>query len=342
MFPLFVLLLASCSSEDEATSNNTNNGSNQTIETSGETKTKDSNGESIYLDNNPIEDDKIKLEFSNPRCYSMTNYSLDLSISITNKEHEKKNYNIQNVELIKESTSAKYTVNYNSYVEIEAEMKYSLSFSANIPSDIKVDKYKLTFSINSNNYTYYLYEKPDELRVDRTINYYIAGSVVKTDTVKDGRTISNIYTYESSDYSSYCEEWYLDSSHSTKVSSSTIIKENTNLYGVASPSIKLSTFSSDIYSFVNGINHVPSNGILILPEKYLNKELAIGNYAIRNITVSKIYIPKTVHKIYGGNFTGIGNATIYYEGTETEWKALFNMQSDIIIKNVVYNTKAPK
>lgn len=328
-FLFFILFLSSCSSSNNDSSKN------------GNSQTQDDKNKIVYTDSNPIEDDKIKLEFDKPSCYGTNNYSLSVYVNITNKEYETRTYNIKSVELIKESTSAKYTVSYAKSKVVEAEMKSSLSFSASIPSDIKTDKYKLTFSINSYNITYYPYETPDELRVDRTVKYHILNNVVKTTSVKDGRTIADAYTYESSDNLYYCDTWYLDSTYKTKLTSSTIIKEDTSLYGIQSSNIKWTTLSSDIWSFVTGINHVPSNGILILPQKYLNKELAISNYAIRNISVSKIYIPKTMHTIYGGNFTGIGNATIYYEGSEAEWKALFYSQSDVVTKNMVYNTKAP-
>ena len=320
-FSLFVLLLVSCS-----------NGGNS----------KTQNNLIIYTDNDPIEDDNIKLEFENPSCYGYNNYSFDLYVNVTNKEYKTKTYKIKDVELIKESTSAKYTVYYDESLEIEAEMKSSLSFSSSIPSSISADNYKLTFSINSYNITYYPYETPDDLREDRKINYYIMNKSVKTDTVKDGRTIINNYVFESSDNLYYCDTWYLDSNYKTKLTSSTVIKEDTDLYGLKSSNIKFSNYTSDTYAFVSGVNHVPSNGIFILPETYANKELAMSNYAIRNINVSKIYIPKTMNTIHGGNFTGIGNATIYYEGTEAEWKALFYSQSNIVTTNVVYNTKAPK
>ena len=70
--------------------------------------------------------------------------------------------------------------------------------------------------------------------------------------------------------------------------------------------------------------------------KYLK---SIGNYALKDFSAKKIYIPKTITKIYGGNFTGIGSAIICFEGTEQEWKDLFYMSSNIVTKNVVYNTK---
>ena len=337
-FSFFAVLLTGCSSPNNLSNTSINSNSIN----SGNVNTQDNKNKIIYTDSVAIEDDKIKMEFNKPSCYADSNYRLSISVDITNKEYKTVLYKIRNVELIKESTSANYKVSYSDSLSLEAEMKSTLYFSANIPSNIKSDKYKLTFSINSYNITYYPYETPDEFRANRAIKYHILNNVVKTDIVKDGRTISDAYTYESLDNLYYCNAWYLDSNYKTKLTSSTKIKEETNLYGVQSSNFKWMTTSSDAWSFVSGINHVPSNGILILPEKYLNKELAISNNAIRNISVSKIYIPKTMHRIYGGNFTGIGNATIYYEGSETEWKALFYSQSDVVTKNMVYNTKAPK
>lgn len=323
LFIIFAFIFSGCSSMDSNSSNSNNN-------------------RIIYTDSGFIEDDKIKIEFDEPSCYGTDTYSLRIYIKITNKEYETRTYNVKNVKLIKEATSAQYTVSYAESIVIEAEMKSSLSFWASIPSDIKTDRYKLTFSINSYNITYYPYDTPDDFRVDRTVKYHILNNVVKTDSVKDGRTINDIYTYESSDNLYYCDTWYLDSNYKTKLTSSTQIKEDTDLYGIERTHIQWSTLTADVWAFVMGINHIPSNGILILPETYANKELAISNFAIRNISVSKIYIPKTMHLIYSGNFTGIGNATIYYEGTEAEWKALFYSQSDVVTNNVVYNTRAPR
>lgn len=90
---------------------------------------------------------------------------------------------------------------------------------------------------------------------------------------------------------------------------------------------------------------------MVLIEKIIEEALergAIGKIIIStyqnfidiyHITVDKLYISKTVRLIYGGNFTRIGNANIYYEGTEEEWKALFYISSSVVTNNVHYNTK---
>jgi hypothetical protein len=77
----------------------------------------------------------------------------------------------------------------------------------------------------------------------------------------------------------------------------------------------------------------------VIPSQYLGKDICRSNYSMYNITVDKIYVPKTVRLVYGGNFLNIGNANIYNEGTEDEWKALFYISLVIVTKNVYYNTK---
>ena len=331
-----LVMLIGISSCDDAKDNNSTSGN--TIESN------DNNSEDIYLDNAVVENDSFKLELKSNYCTSQSsNYSLSLYFDLLNKEYITKTFDIKNVKLVKVSTNAEYTVNYSKNVSIEAELTRSISFSVTIPSDIKTDEYKLSFEIESYKVTFYLYETPDSLRVDRKVTYYIndylKNTEVHSDKVKDRRALSKVYNYESPDNQSYCNSWYTDSTCKTLFSTSTPITSDISLYGRAASNIKWTSLSSDVYAFVNGINHVPSNGILVIPSKYLNKELCIGLYAIKDINVSKIYIPKTVHTIYSGNFTGIGNATVYYEGTEAEWKALFYMQSNVYTTNIVYNTK---
>lgn len=346
-FLVFIVLLigvvgvTACDKKDD--SNTTNDG---TINNSNGKNNLNSNEYVLYTDSNPIENDKVKIVADKPYCSGNDNYSLTVRFTITNKEYATKSFEFKNMKLIKESTGAQYTAGgylvFSNKIEIEAELNKSYTIASTIPSSINTDKYKLTFSINDYKITYYFYETPDDLREDRKVTYYVASEQVKTTTVKDGRAITDNYVYESSDYMYYCNEWYLDSKYQNKLYSTTLIKEDTNLYGRKTSSLRFATTSTDVYSMLNGVDHVPSNKILVIPEKYFNKEICIGLYAIKNIDVEKIYIPKTVHTIYSGNFTGIGNATIYYEGTEEEWKALFYFSSNIVTTRVVYNTRYTK
>lgn len=308
----------------------------------GENGNKKSDEFILYTDSDPIENDFVKIETQKPSCYGSESFSLSLSFKITNKEHKTKEFIIKGTKLTKESTGAEYSVTnsilFGDKFQIESELNKSIYFSSTIPTSIKVDNYKLSLEINEYKITYYFYETPDELRVDRTISYYVDNSLVKTEIVKDKRKIESLLFYESEDNLSYCSTWYIDESRKNEFNKSMAITSDLNLYGYSLSNIRWLTTSSDVYSFVNYINHIPSNGIIVIPRKNQNKEICIGAYVFTNMIVSKIYIPKTVHIIYGGNFTRISNVTIYYEGTEEEWKSLFYDKNDVVTTNVIYNT----
>ena len=300
-----------------------------------------SNEYTLYTDNNIAENDVIKIEVDSS-IYSLNNFSLTVTVKVTNKEYKTNSYDIKNYTLIKESTGATYTVGTMFSIpklQIDAELSQSLSLSSTIPTSIKDDQYKMSFDVNEYKITYYLYETPDELRADRKISFSISGAIVHEETIKDKRKLETKYVYESKDNLYYCDNWYTDSSFINLFNSSNPITEDTMLYGRNQSNISWSTLYSDKYSFVSGVNHVPSNKVLVIPSQYLGKDICLSNYAIYNITVDKIYVPKTVRVIYGGNFLNVGNAKIYYEGTEEEWKALFYISLDTVTNNVYYNTK---
>ncbi len=155
---VFIIFLASCSREKNIPDNETICGNAI---------------DKYYIDSDCVfEERKLKLEIAKPLCYGSSNYSLSIRITITNESYESKTFYVKNVKLVKEDTKAEYTVNYTKSSEIEAEMESTLNFFAQIPSDINNDKYYLRFGIH--NYCeiqYYMYEKPDELRTNRTVQY---------------------------------------------------------------------------------------------------------------------------------------------------------------------------
>lgn len=296
----------------------------------------------MYTDSGFVENDSFKVDISTPICadlYSGNKYTLYMYLTITNKEFKTNTYKIKNVSIEKESTSAKYTVNYDDEVTIEAELNQSISLNSVIPSSINDEKYKLFFEINTYKFYYYLYEIPDEYREDRIVKYFINDNCVEWVTIKDKRPLGEMYVYDSEDNLSYCDTWYIDEKLKNPINSNSVVTSDISLYGSLDSNIKWMTTGSDAYSFISRINHVPSNGILVFPRTYKNKELCIGNFAIKDLNVKEIYIPNTVRVIYGGNFTGINNAKIYYEGSKSEWESLFTNQRQIYTTNVVYNTR---
>ena len=311
------------------------------IENNGNQTNVNPNEYTLYTDNNIAENDSIKIEVDS-RISGYDNYSLTVTVKVTNKEYKTNSYDIKYYTLIKESTGATYTVGTMFSIpklQIDAELSQSLSLSSTIPTSIKDDQYKMSFEVNEYKITYYLYETPDELRADRKISYNISGAIVHEETIKDKRKLETKYIYESNDNLYYCDSWYTDSNFKTQFNSYNPITEDTMLYGKTQSNVSWSTLYSDKYSFIGGVNHVPSNKILVIPSQYQGKDICLSNYAIYNITVDKIYVPKTVRVIYGGNFIRVGNAKIYYEGTEEEWKALFYISLDTVTDNVYYNTK---
>lgn len=363
-----------------------------------------------------VEFEDLKLSINQSSRYKDANYLLDISVTLTNKEYSTKTYTIKNVQLTKESTGAKYTVEYAPSLVVEAELNQNLHFQATIPSSPSKDKYKLDFEISSYKITYYLYEKPDDLREDWTVNYYLENRLVKSEIIKDRRTIQTPYLYEYGDDFYYCDTWYTDAEGKNEFSFSTQIAHNTdlygfrqsyyrkvdywisnkivkttyvkygenlkslyvydyddtesycdtwytdqsgkykfdktksitqdiNLYGFKQSVFKFSTYSSDAYAYLTGLNHYPANGILILPKKYQGKSYSIFPNALQYLTdVEKIYIPKTLHSISSGNFSYLQgkNKTIYFEGTKEEWEALFDSPSYVVTTNVVYNADYPR
>ena len=312
------------------------------LQSSGISKTTEIGKNELYTDSDPIETDKLKIEALKPTCTENNNYSLSVSLKITNKESKTNEVIFKNAKLIKESTGAEYAVNtLTGKLTIEAELNQTATFSSTIPSSITEDNYKLSLDINDYKITYFLYEIPDSLRADRKISYHISDAVVKTVIVKDGRKAGSLLVYETPDNLSYCDAWYTNKNKNMRnqFHPYDVVTSDIDLYGDVESNLDFMPASAtDTLIIVSGVKHVPSNGSLVLPRKHSDKELSIGNYAIKDIAVEKIYIPNTVHTIYSGNFTGIGNATIYYEGTEAEWKALFSLSSNAFTTRVVFNT----
>jgi hypothetical protein len=176
------MILTSCCEE-------TQNGTEQTKHYSNEY--------TLYTDNNIVENDVIKIEVDSS-IYSLNNFSLTVTVIVTNKEYKTNNYDIKNYTLINESTGGTYTVGTMFSIpklQIDAELSKSLSLSSTIPTSIKDDQYKMSFDVNEYKITYYLYETPDELRADRKISYNISGAIVHEEIIKDKRKLETKYEY---------------------------------------------------------------------------------------------------------------------------------------------------
>lgn len=305
--------------------------------------TNPNNSLSLYLDSDKVEIDSSEISISSCSCSQSrdSSYSLSLDLLVKNLSYSTRKYQISDVTLLKESTNAKYTVSTRPYLYLEAEMKNTMSFYSSLPSDIKEDNYSLAFKLDNIKVNIGLYDSPDSLREDRKVNYYIDDKLVQTQIVKDKRKLSNLYTYEESSHSNHCSAWRLGSPTGTLVSKDTTVTEDMNLYGYTTSNFNWMTTSTDAFNFLQGINYIPSDRILVVPAKQNDKEICISMYGIQYCNFNKVYLPNTIHKIYSGNFNNRESSTIYYEGTSEEWAKLFFNKSDAFTDRVIFNTKSP-
>ena len=162
---------------------------------------------------------------------------------------------------------------------------------------------------------------------------------VHTERIKSGSTLSSLFVYESLDHLSYCDTWM---NNGKQVTTSTVIERDIILEGIVTSNFKTTTTSSDQYTFINGINHVPSDGDLVVGNQYEGKDVALGTYGIyNNASIKQIYLPLSLVAIYGYNFTKCPNLkTVYYVGDQDSWnlvkKEFFEIPQGV---NLVLNTR---
>ena len=278
---------------------------------------------SVYLDNSEVDTGSFVIATTNAYAYGSVNYNLTIYLSIKNTTSKTIPIDFKNPVVVKESNKAKYTVTTGYYIDsfIESGITEQFYFSSTIPTSLD-EQYYFSITFNDVNYEVRLYETPDELREDLTISYFVNDNLVNIDSIKKGRKITHNFVYESEDHLSYAVTW--KDSNGTAYQAGSTVNENLVLYGNALSNVSILTTSSDTYSFVNSINHVPNDGILVVAPRYYNKEICINNYAIyNNSQIREIYLPNTIHHIYNGNFDRLANlSTIHYAGTESEWNAI--------------------
>ena len=170
-----------------------------------------------------------------------------------------------------------------------------------------------------------------------TITYNVLEETVKTETIIKGSKIKSIYTYESKNHQTYVSMWeYGDNT----LEESTVINEDITVVGTPETSLKLFTTDENEYTYINGVNHVHSDGKVVVLPTYRNKEINIGvGCFYNNEGIKEIYLPSTIHHIFDNNFVNCSNLiTIYYSGDKNSWEAIPTSSVVPNNVNVVYNT----
>ncbi len=293
----------------------------------------------FYIDKSSKEIGDLSVSFTQSE-YGFTNTSLQVRVVIKNNSTDKKTIHVSNVKIVHEPTNVEYDVSVipSTKVELPYGIEKSWTLSVTIPESYKTANYVLSFNAGEN-YKFYLYEMPDEFRDNCVVRYSIGGNIVSSDIVKEGRKISSVYVWESSDHISHCKKWYTDQSCTTEFNKSSKISSDITLYGRTKSNLAYTNEGAKIY--ITGINHVPSDGVLVVPKFFPNDGISLSNFAFKdNNEIKEIYFPIGLNRIYTQNFKNLPNLKkIHYAGTQQEWEAIqtySEVPSNVIM---VYNSE---
>ncbi len=249
------------------------------------------------------------------------NKNLRINLTLTNLDIKSKTITIINPTILQEETNIKYNVSvlFGNTVELPYGIDKTIYFSVVIPESYKNVNYVLNF-VMGDTFNFYLYETPDELRKDCIVKYTVQDKIVETLTVKERRVLDSSYVWENSNHLHYCDKWYTNKELTIEFKKTDKVLEDIVLYGREISNVKSTYDSSGRY--ITGINYVHSDGILVVPENPMEDKVYLSNFAIKdNSAVREIYLPKTLKKIYYGNFENMPNLTkIHFAGTQNEWE----------------------
>lgn len=172
-----------------------------------------------------------------------------------------------------------------------------------------------------------------------TINYLIDNEVIYSKQVIKDSNLGVSYIYESKDHQTYCDTW--KDNNGVIYKEDTVINADVSLIGTLSNNLLLFTTEELDYAYANGINHVCSDKKVVIPEKYLDKNIRLGINAISNNTgIMELYLPATLEYIYGDNFLNCPNlTTIYFAGSEEIWNSIPNYSEIPTEITLTFNTQ---
>ena len=302
----------------------------------------------LYIDENTYSNGDLSLEYR-ASAYGFgtdANYSLSLYIDVKSSKVDGDTVTIKGQKLIRESNGAIYTLNdFNNSLTLECDVKKTVSFHATIPTSLEAEHYKITLKVNNTPLELRLYKMPRELKMDVKLSYSLDGQIIHEETFKKDDEVLVSYVWEDlANRVYYCNEWHkTNTSQPSYVSPirKFTITEDTTLFGFKSNAIKYLTTSSDTYSFVNDINYVYSDHIVVIPKKYLDKDICISNFVFKNETIYELYLPTSLKRIYSGNFANCGLRKIHFAGTKEQWDAIESSSTIPAGVEIVYNSSYP-
>ena len=278
----------------------------------------------ISFSDKPIKNGDLVLNLYSSDCstlYGSTNYSLSARIKIINHNPKPYNFNIISAIVVRESNKAEYSAKYYSNeIVLECDMERTIDFSATLPTSIEIEQYYLEIREKQSTYRYYLYETPNDQRKDITISYKVDNSIVKTETIKEGRIFNFLSDYISDDKTKYVavNSWSIDGEI---IDDKTIVNNNIIVESKSKNIFSTSSLLSDKI-IINDINYIPKDGIVVLPEKIYGKEISISSLGYSD-DIKEIYFPLNFSIYISLYLTFLDNLTIiYYPGTSEEFSTI--------------------
>lgn len=171
-----------------------------------------------------------------------------------------------------------------------------------------------------------------------TVTYKVGEEIVYTQKVNKGSMLGSLYLYESPNHQSYASTW--KDVDGVIYETTSVINNDVELLGELKTSLILFTTPENEYTYVNGTNHVHSDGKAVVLSTYYGKAVNIGDGAFyNNSKMKELYLPLGLNKIYSNNFVDCANLTsIYFEGSVEQWNAIENESTIPESISLVFNT----
>ena len=318
----------------------------------------------LYKDYADFEFDDWK--FTHKETYSVStqsgnNREVKTKYKYKNTSSETKILELKSLIAIKEDNGAKYTAYYNlgdksgaSRVRVEAGLSVDLQFRAVIPTSIETENYQFVFNFNGNDFLFHLYSKPDELRKDCEVTYYMDGKVLETAVLKEGRLLRDfIHDWHSSDWQYGCCQWFTNP-ELTEYADSALITDGLKIYGTKTPMLAYADDNEEDGTLLGiAVNITVDNGAVYVPRQFEGKRVRkLGRGSMAPYENSPKYAPNTPYILYLPKGIILEDpfnlafdytchvATIYYEGSEEDWAAMYSGKSVSNI-DIKYNQPGP-
>ena len=301
-----------------------------------------SNAIELYSDSPKTTINDITYYFDNltETNFSLAEYRVSFRLNLISTSPEGIDFTLDNPYLIRESNRAKYEYaqgNFPKTAHLECDLNKNYTFSFTIPSSYKNTRYTFNIDGNGRKIVYHLYQMPDDVRPDVTINLHIGSSIYKV-SKKYGEKFS--HEWISPDYCYYCTEWYYDSKLTSKVSANYVVNGETDFYGSKISILKYQMPEATSSCFVSGYNYIPTTREIVIPRSFENKpvhSILAGAFNGGCVGLYNIYIPKIkISKSY--NFINCRElVNVYFEGTAEEWNTMNEADFPSTTK-IIFNT----